>query len=73
MKKVCTLKLFPSGGMYWRLKFRINGKENVFSIGTYPDIHLSSMLVWKETRLDYFSSMGINPNEAKKEAATRNR
>ena len=27
--------------MYWRLKFRLNGKENIFSIGTYPEVSLA--------------------------------
>jgi len=30
----------PNGSKYWRLKYRFNGIENVYSIGIYPDIKL---------------------------------
>lgn len=30
----------PTGGKYWRLKYRINGKEKTLAIGTYPDVSL---------------------------------
>ena len=29
-----------AAGRYWRLKYRIEGKEKVLAIGTYPDINL---------------------------------
>ena len=28
------------GGKYWRLKYRINGKEKVLALGTYPLVSL---------------------------------
>ena len=31
----------PNGAKYWRLKYRIFGKEKLLSIGTYPDVSLS--------------------------------
>ncbi len=30
-EKGMYLEVTPSGGMYWRLKFRLNGKENIFN------------------------------------------
>lgn len=30
----------PSGGKWWRLKYRFGGKEKLLSLGTYPDISL---------------------------------
>ena len=30
----------PSGGKWWRFKFRYAGKEKLLSLGTYPDISL---------------------------------
>jgi hypothetical protein len=27
----------PSGGMHWRMKFRFNAKENICSMGAYPE------------------------------------
>jgi len=34
-EKGMYLEVTPSGGMHWRMKFRFQGKENIFSIGTY--------------------------------------
>ncbi|NDC23113.1 MAG: DUF4102 domain-containing protein, partial [Proteobacteria bacterium] len=31
----------PSGSKLWRFKFRLNEKENVYSIGSYPETSLS--------------------------------
>lgn len=30
----------PSGGMYWRLDYRFNGKRKTLALGTYPDVKL---------------------------------
>ena len=34
------LEVAPSGGKWWRLKFRVAGKEKRLSLGTYPDTSL---------------------------------
>ena len=31
------LLVSPSGGKWWRLKYRFDGKEKLLSLGTYPD------------------------------------
>lgn len=31
----------PSGGKWWRLKYRLEGKEKTISLGTYPEVTLS--------------------------------
>ena len=35
------LLLTPSGGKWWRFKYRIAGKEKLLSLGTYPDVSLA--------------------------------
>lgn len=35
------LLVTPAGGKLWRLKYRIDGREKLLSIGTYPEIGLS--------------------------------
>jgi integrase len=35
------LLVHPSGGRYWRLKFRLHGKERTAALGTYPDVSLA--------------------------------
>ncbi|MGI9026608.1 MAG: tyrosine-type recombinase/integrase, partial [Burkholderiaceae bacterium] len=34
------LLLSPAGGKWWRLKYRVDGKEKLMSLGTYPDVGL---------------------------------
>ncbi len=52
--------------MHWRMKFRFNGKENIFSIGSYPETTLAqARRIRDEARLKLKD--GINPNEAKKQ------
>ena len=36
------LEVSPSGGKWWRLKYRFSGKEKRLSLGTYPDVNLKS-------------------------------
>lgn len=33
-------EISPSGGKWWRIKYRFNGKEKRLSLGTYPDVTL---------------------------------
>lgn len=35
------LELSPSGGKWWRFKYRHDGKEKRLSLGTYPDVSLA--------------------------------
>ena len=32
----------PSGGKWWRFKYRFNGKEKLLSLGIYPDVSLKA-------------------------------
>ena len=34
------LELTPTGGKWWRLKYRFDGKEKRLSLGVYPEISL---------------------------------
>ena len=65
-EKGMYLEVTPSGGMHWRMKFRLNGKENIFSIGTYPETTLAqARRARDEARLKLKD--GINPNKEKKQ------
>ena len=35
------LLVTPAGGKWWRLKYRISGKEKLLSLGIYPDVPLA--------------------------------
>lgn len=50
----------PNGSKLWRYRFKIDGKESVFSIGAYPEISLAEAREKrKEARL--LVQQGINP------------
>ncbi len=55
----------PSGGKYWRMKYRFNGKEKRLSFGIYPDISLQDA---REKRREAKKLLdgGIDPGEKKK-------
>lgn len=36
------LEVAPSGGKWWRLKYRVDGKEKRLSLGVYPDVSLKA-------------------------------
>ena len=36
------LLIQPNGAKYWRLKYRINGKEKVLALGVYPEVGLAT-------------------------------
>lgn len=63
----------PSGGKWWRLKFRFNGNENSISLGTYPETSLKSARD-KRDEARRLLAEGINPSEQRKakKASTRN-
>ena len=34
------IELHPSGARYWRLRYRLDGKEKMLSLGVYPEVNL---------------------------------
>ncbi|WP_024930695.1 Arm DNA-binding domain-containing protein [Methylophilus sp. OH31] len=34
----------PNGGKWWRLKYRLDGKEKTISLGTYPEVTLNDFI-----------------------------
>lgn len=59
------LEVAPSGGKWWRLKYRVDGKEKRLSLGTYPDVGLKEA----RERRDQARKMlvqGVDPSEARK-------
>jgi integrase len=62
------LLIRPSGGKLWRLKYRFNGKEQLLSLGAYPDVSLAEA---RKRRDDARKALaeGRNPSAEKKRAA----
>jgi len=61
------LLVTPNGGKWWRLKYRIGGKEKLLSLGTYPEIGLKEARRRREEAREQIAQ-GVDPSEQKKEA-----
>lgn len=59
------LEVAPTGGKWWRLKYRFNGKEKRLSLGVFPEIALKDA----RDRCDAIRKLlaeGIDPGEHRK-------
>lgn len=59
------LEIAPSGGKWWRLKFRINGKEKRISLGVYPEISLKGARERRDEKRKLLAN-GVDPGEHRK-------
>ena len=65
------LEVSPSGGKWWRLKYRFGGKEKRLSLGTYPDTGLKAAREKRDEARKLIGN-GIDPGAARKaEKASR--
>ena len=60
------LELAPSGGKWWRFKYRINGKEKRISLGVYPDVGLKEARNRRDEARKVLAGGG-DPSEVRKE------
>lgn len=59
------LEVTPSGGKHWRYRFRLDGKEGLYAIGSYPDTKAAeARRLRDEARL--LVKQGINPTNQRK-------
>lgn len=59
------LEIAPSGGKWWRLKYRFGGKEKRYSLGVYPEVSLAAARKKRDEAREKLAA-GIDPGEAKK-------
>ena len=58
------LEIMPNGSRYWRLKYRVSGKEKRLALGVYPDVSLSDARDRREQARKQLAN-GIDPSTAK--------
>jgi integrase len=59
------LEISPSGGKWWRLKYRFAGKEKRLSLGVYPDVGLKDARDRRDEARKRLAD-GIDPSEHRK-------
>lgn len=62
-----TLLVNPAGSKLWRLRFTLNGKESMHSLGKYPDVGLADARRLADERRATLAK-GINPAAERKAA-----
>ncbi len=60
------LEISPSGGKYWRLKYRFNDRERKLALGVYPDVTLAHARRKRDEARAMLAD-GIDPGQAKKD------
>ena len=59
------LLIKPSGGKYWRMKYRFDNKEKLLAVGVYPDVSLANARKAREQARSLLAE-GIDPMAHKK-------
>jgi Arm DNA-binding domain len=59
------LEIAPSGGKYWRIKYRFGGRERRLALGVYPDVSLAAARKKRSAACEQLAA-GIDPSDVKK-------
>ncbi len=68
-EKGLFLLIAPAGGKWWRLKYRIAGKEKLLSLGTYPEVSLKEARDRRDEARKLLTH-GVDPSEQRKAMKT---
>lgn len=66
-EKGLFLLVHPNGSKYWRLKYRILGKEKLYAIGVYPQVGVSEAREKRDAARKLIAE-GIDPVDNKRQA-----
>jgi hypothetical protein len=55
----------PSGGKWWRFKYRSGGKEKLLSLGTYPEVGLAKARTRRDRAREQVAD-DIDPSQVRK-------
>ncbi len=59
------IEILPAGGKYWRMKYRLQGKENCLALGVYPTVTLIEARAARDTAKKQIAE-GLNPAHERK-------
>ena len=60
-----SIQIQPSGGKWWRLRYRFDGKAKMLSFGTYPDVGLKEARDKRDAARKLLAA-GVDPGEHRK-------
>ena len=63
-EKGLTLLINPSGSKWWRLRYRVNGREKMLSLGVYPDVSLKKARERRDNERELIAD-NIDPSKAR--------
>ena len=66
------VEVAPSGGKWWRLKYRCDGKEKRLSLGTYPEVSLKAARARRDLARQQLAQ-GEDPSALRKAAKATER
>jgi integrase len=67
------MQVTPSGGKWWRFKYRFDGKEKLLSFGTFPDVSLADARARRDQARKLLSNEPpIDPSEERKAVRASN-
>jgi len=61
------LLIAPAGGKWWRLKYRIDNREKLLSLGVYPDVSLKEARRRRDEAREFIAK-GIDPSTERKDS-----
>lgn len=68
-EKGMFLYITPAGGKLWRLKYRVDGKEKLLSLGAYPDVGLKDARARRDEARK-LHAQGVDPSVNRKAQKT---
>ncbi len=60
------IEIHPSGGKYWRVKYRIDGREKRPALGVFPDVGVSEARKRRDEARELLAA-GIDPSAVRKD------
>jgi integrase len=64
------LQVMPTGGKWWRFRYRFEGKHKLLSLGTYPAVSLKQARAKRDEMRQHLAA-GQDPSAVRKAAKTR--
>ena len=61
------VEVFPTGGVVWRYRYRLNGKQEKLTLGKYPGLTLKNARIKRE-EASQAAAMGTSPAQQKQQA-----